>query len=354
MKTLPALLSLAAGSVSGQVLDVCAGGNGTWLAVRCGTEIGEEASTCLFLVSEGGSVFVDTLGIVRSDAAKCCLTRRDEGGCYAAVSIGTGYTAVSLRAYGPDGAREWEIIEDGFCYDAPTGLFATSDGGAVLLWDSFSSERGLWAMRVSPAGETVWKTFALPTYHPDFTAFCPMADGSFLLAASTEAAMDDRAVAAVGSSGVVESFWTAGSLEALGAVTPVGIWTARGVPLSAWSGETTPVSLDELVMTTLLEDGATGESWRFKLNPVTGAMLVQAAPGGGFIFCGVEELPWVCGCDRTGSVTWRSDFGICFTPAAMTMTPSGTVVVAGDREDGFIVVEVDPATGVLWTFPGVY
>lgn len=346
-----AVMALVAGSSVGSVLDVCAAaGDGAWLAVQGDTGIGGESSVCLYLIDRRGAVLVDTLGVVRSDAAKCRLALRGEGGVYAASSTGTGYTAVSLRAYGRDGSMEWELMVDDVCYDAPVGLQAALDGGAVLAWDAWSPERGLWVMRASPAGGLEWKTLALPTSHPSFTAFRQMPDGVLLLAASIQAVMDDRAVVALDPLGEELGSWSACSLEASGAVTPVGIWDVQGVPLSAWSGEPDPEGLDRLVMTALHANGTTGETLEFGLHPLTGAALVQAAPWGGFIFCGVEGLPWVCGSDNRGSVTWRHDLRDGFSPSAMTATPRGTVVVAGGAGDGFFAAEVDPAMGLVWTF----
>lgn len=347
MKTalFPALLILAVGSAAGRVLDICrSSGGGAWLALRNDTDSGEVSSSCLYRIVDGTVLFTDTLGFVRSDAAHCRLVRRHDGGCFAAASTGTGYTAISLRAYGPDGSLEWELMEDGECYDTPQGLLASDDGGVLMLWDSWSAGRGLWVLRVTREGDPVWKTFALPTAHPFHTAFCRAGDDGCFVAAATVAAMDEFVAVALDSGGDPNEYINVGVIENLGGCAPMTAGSSDGGIVSLWSDTPVPEFLDELVV--IFHHGSPESRW-FSLDSLSGAVLLKATEDG-LIAAGGEGSPWVCTTDLTGAVTWHHRFGTAFVPAALD-EGGGFILVAGDTGQGSFAACAEPGGGEVWS-----
>lgn len=341
-----AMFSITSGVCFGHVLDICAAqGNGAWLAVQSFTELEEVSLVCLYLIEDGETFPVDTMGTVRSDAAHCRLIPRAEGGCFSATSTGTGYTAISLRAHNPDGSVDWELVEDGDCYDAPCGLLETVDGGVLMLWDSWSTGRGLWVMRVSPDGEQIWKTFVLPTLHPFYTAFCAHGDDGCLVAAAVVAVGGDFAMTALDSVGDETEAWSVGVLENLGASTPMSIRSSDEGAISVWADTPVPENLDDLIV--IRDRSGSLDSWSFSLRSLSGAVLLEAV-GGGFIAAGGVESTWVCTTDLTGAVTWSYGFGSAFVPVAMD-SGNGFILVAGDCEEGFLVACVEPGGGEVWS-----
>lgn len=342
---IPALLMLAAGTATGRVLDICpASGDGAWLAVREIADLEETSATCLYLIADGEAVLADTLGTVRSDAAHCHLLHREDGGCFSATSIGTGYTAISLRSYGPDGSMEWELFEDGDCYDEPIGLLGMSDGGVLMLWDSWSAARGLWVIRVTREGGQVWKTYAIPTMHPFYTAFCRTGDDGCFVAAATVAVMDDCVAVALDSSGDPSECISVGVIENLGGCAPMTAGASGEDIVSLWSDTPVPEFLDELAVV-LFHPGSIESRW-FSLDPLSGAGLLEAVEGG-FIAAGGEDSPWVCTTDMTGTVAWHYGFETAFVPAAID-SGEGFILVAGDCESGFVAARVEEGTGEVW------
>jgi len=343
----PALLMLAAGAAMGRVLDICpASGSGAWLSVQNVTELEEISTTCLFLIVDGVAVLADTLGTVRSDAAHCRLLHREDGGCFTATSTGEGYTAISLRAYGPDGSVEWELCEDGMCYDTPQGLLNTGDGGVLMMWDSWSAtDRGLWVVRVNREGGQVWKTFALPTAHPFYTAFCRAGDDGCFVAAAAVAASGDWVTVTLDSNGDPCEYVSTGVIENLGGCAPMTAGASDEGIVSLWSDTPVPESLDELVV--IMSDRGSIESGWFSLDPLSGAGLLEPVDGG-FIAAGGEDTPWVCTTDITGTVTWHHMFGTAFIPAAMD-SGEGFILVAGDCETGLFAARVEEGAGEVWS-----
>jgi len=338
--------AITAGACFGQVLDICeAQGNGAWLAVQSVTDLEEISTACLYLVEDGEAILVDSLGTVRSDAAHCRLIPRAEGGCFSATSTGTGYTAISLRAYSPEGTVEWELVEDGDCYDAPCGLLETVDGGVLMLWDSWSTSRGLWVMKVSSAGEPVWKTFAIPTLHPFYTAFCAHGDDGCLVAAAVVAVGGDFAMTALDPTGDETEMWSVGVLENLGASTPMGVRSSDEGVISVWADTPVPENLDDLIV--IRDHSDSLDSWSYSLDSLSGAELLEAVDGG-FIAAGGEDTPWVCATDMTGTVIWHHMFETEFVPVAMD-SGNGFIFVAGECENGFFAACVEPAGGEVWS-----
>jgi hypothetical protein len=330
----------------GRVLDICpASGDGAWLAVRNVTELEEISTACLYVIADGEAVLIDTLGFVRSDAAHCRLMQRDDGGCFAATSTGEGYTAISLRSYSPDGSVEWELIEDGICYDAPQGLLGTGDGGVLMMWDSWSTtDRGLWVIRVNREGGQVWKTFAIPTMHPFYTAFCRAGDDGCFVAAATVAVMDDCVAVALDSSGERGECVSVEVIENLGGCAPMTAGASGEDIVSLWSDTPVPECLDELAVV-LIHPGSIESRW-FSLDSLSGAGLLEVVEGG-FIAAGGEDSPWVCTTDITGTVTWHHRFGTAFVPAAID-SGEGFILVAGDCESGFVAARVEEGAGEVW------
>ncbi|MFO7627209.1 MAG: hypothetical protein R6V62_08125 [Candidatus Fermentibacteraceae bacterium] len=342
----PALLMIASGAATGRVLDICpASGDGAWLVVQSSTEMDEVSVSCLYLIEDGEAVLADTLGSVRSDAAHCRLIQREDGGCFSATSTGTGYTAISLRSYGPDGSVEWELVEDGDCYDEPLGLLGTGDGGVLMLWDSWSTSRGLWVIRVNREGEQLWRTFALPTLHPFFTALCPAGDGGCFVAAATVAVMDECVTVTLDSSGNERECISVGVLENLGARTPIAAVASDEGIISLWADTPVPESLDEIVVA-LFNPGSIESRW-FSLDPLSGAQLLEMSDGG-VIAAGGGDTPWVCTTDMTGTVTWHHRFETAFVPGAID-SGDGFILVSGDCETGFFAARVEEGTGEVWS-----
>ncbi len=341
-----ALLMAATGAATGRVLDICpASGDGAWLSVQSATELEETSALCLYRIEAGEAVFADTLGYVRSDAAHCRLVHREDGGCFAATSTGTGYTAISLRSYGPDGSMEWELVEDGECYDEPLGLLGTDDGGVLMLWDSWSTSRGLWVLRVTREGEQVFRTYAIPTIHPFYTAFCPAGDDGCFVAAATVAAMGDWVTVTLDSSGKESECVSVGVIENLGACAPMAAGTSNEGIISLWTDTPVPESLDELLVV-LFNTGSIESRW-FSLDPLTGAGLLEAT-NGGFIAAGGGDSPWVCTTGMTGMVTWHHRFETAFVPVAID-SRGGFILVAGDCETGFFAACVESGGGEVWS-----
>lgn len=330
-----------------RVLDICpASGGGAWLAVQNVTELQETSATCLYLIADGEAVLADTLGTVRSDAAHCRLLHRENGGCFSAASTGEGYTAISLRAYGPDGSVEWELIEDGICYDAPQGLLGTGDDGVLMMWDSWSTaDRGVWVVRVNREGGQVWKTFALPTSHPFYTAFSRAGDDGCFVAAATVASMDECVAVTLDSSGERGECVSVGVIENLGGCAPMTAGCSDQGIVSLWSDTPVPEFLDELAVV-FLHPGSIESRW-FSLDPLSGAGLLEAVEGG-FIAAGGEDSPWVCTTGMTGTVTWHHRFETAFVPAAID-SGEGFILVAGDCESGFFAARVEMGAGEVWS-----
>ncbi|GEM_PF-3254839 len=352
-----AVLADPGGEIPGLVLDVCAAPDGgAWLATASVHIDGSDAILLSRIDSEGEASFVDTLATVRDDAASCRLISIENGGCAAVAETGTGYTGVALRSYDQDGTLEWELIEDGFCYDSPYELLEIPGGGFLLLWDSWSEERGLWVMCVSPDGEAIWKTHAIPTAHPFYSSMCAAPDGGCAVTASTVTLVDENAAVMLNGEGSEVSGWSIEDLEVQGAFSSVGLWSTDAGFLSAWTLEPVAGSLDTLVMVELLPGGDTGRSWPFALDGLFGAELIDAVPEGGFVLCGTDsslegQKTWICTTDSSGAVSWSHRFTDGFTPVAMDISPDGLAVIAGDTATGSGAYGVCVGLGgeQLWT-----
>lgn len=339
------LLTMLAGTAGGQVLDICAAsGEQAWLAVRRTAEDTDLSATCLYLSGDGKAAFVDTLGTVRSDAVHCRLLHREGGGCFSATSIGGGYTAVSLRAYRADGSLEWELEQDDICYDAPLGLLRTGDGGVLMLWDSFSDNRGLWVMRVTAEGVPLWKTFAIPTFHPFYTAFCGYGDDGCLVAAATVTAAADRVLVTLDSGG--RENWGQGveAVEKTGACAPIAAGSCNDGTLTLWTGSPAPESLDGLIA--VMERSGSIERWEYSLDGLTGARILEVA-GGGILAAGVSGETWVCSADSAGHIIRYMVFANGFLPEALDFC-DGLIFIAGDTENGLFAACLEQEGGEVW------
>lgn len=347
-------------AISGRVLDVCsAEDGGAWLATASAHVGGSDAILLIRIDAAGGAVFVDTLGIVREDAASCRLISMENGGCAAAVEVGIGYTGTALRCYDSELMLNWKLVEDGFCYDSPYELLEMPEGGLLLLWDSWSDDRGLWVMRVSPGGETIWRSFVIPTAHPFYSCLCIAPGGDCVVTASTVTLADENAAVQLNGDGGGESGWSVGDLESLGAFSSMGLWNSEASLLSAWSLEPVPDCLDTLLMVELLPGGELGMSWLFTLDHLSNSSLLDALPGGGFVLSGVDTSsesmqPWIGITDDTGTVEWSHTFADNFTPVAMDISHDGFAVVAGDPMPGTgsgasIIVRLELGGEQIWT-----
>jgi len=350
-----------AGPLDGRVLDVCFGEDGgVWLAALSEDCSFLDACPVLLHRVEAGEVLpAETLGTVRSDAAACRLAAAEDGGCLAAVELGEGYTLVSLQHRAADGARIRESTYDLTCYDSPHGLLADAEGGALLLWDSWSDLRGLWVAKVLPDGRIAWSRCVLQTQHPYYDGFCSAPGGGCLVAASPLTAWGDTVMVEVDADGRTVDAWRAAALDSLGLCTCQGIWEEGGGFLSAWSEEPVPETLDGLVLVEPIAGGGLGDPRAFAVEGVSGTVLLERAPGGGFVACGTEPdgegiRTWIAVTDDSGRVSWSRILSHAFLPLAMYVSPSGLAVVAGDLSVpgegcGAVCVELGREE-VWWTF----
>lgn len=266
-------------AISGDVLDACGTDGGIlWIASSVHCAESDSTSVMLYRIEGDDVTLVDTLGVVRSDAVNCQVAPMTGGGCAAATEVGMGYTAVSLRAYGADGNLDWEVVEDGTCYDSPCGLVEASDGGLYLLWDSWSDDRGLWVLRAEPDGEVTWRTFVLPTLHPMPSRLCPAPDGGCVVAATTLVLEGETCVVLLDGEGRPETTWSSEVLQEVGAVSPVGMWADGDVIRSAWTLEPGQSHLDTLIILELSWDGTVSESGRFELFVQPGTTYTWSDP----------------------------------------------------------------------------
>lgn len=137
--------------------------------------------------SEGNTIWEKTFGESGHNTGVNSIQQTDDGGFIFTGSMypnGANYADVWLVKLDKEGHIEWQQSYGGERNDSGTGVYQISDGGYILLGNTYSFGAGdsdIWLIRTDENGNLVWdKTFGDDLFNESI-AFQQSSDGGFVL-----------------------------------------------------------------------------------------------------------------------------------------------------------------------------
>lgn len=292
---------------------------------------------------------------VRSDAEGVCLCPAPDNGILSATAFGTGYTDILITKWSSSGEvlnRDTMALE---CYDAPYQL-TSFDEGFLLLWDSWSDERGLHLASIDSSGNIIDTIFAVETMHPAPAALSTT-ENSFILVASPVVTFDEPSL--VNYAGLDSIIWSH-DLPFEEEYYPCFVvdffiedsekfnllWDING-----WSGE-----IDEYISTQHSKDGRVESSFESPFAEFTEAVFVELAQDNQVVlieYFGETSSFQIVFTDIQGNELERIPVDYNLNPSAVNCLPDNSFLVYGITGNSPLNSELIRVSGngeVLWSF----
>ena len=313
----------------------------------------EEAQLFFGLLSpQGNLVWQKEIATVRSDAAAVSICPVSDGGILTATAYGTGYTDILVSKWSNSG----EILNTDTiaydCYDAPYQLTPFGED-YLLLWDSWSDERGLHLALVNSSGNVTETVFAVETAHPAPTILSS-SENSFTVALSPAVTMEATSLV---------KFYELESIE----------WSqipqleddlnpcfARDMIVKD-SGEFTVIwelfefmgKISKCVIAEYSEDGTLMNCNDSFLTNFTEVVYVKLLPDGKMILLehsSDSSTFQIILTDIQGNEEQRIPVSYNFVPTEVDYLPDNSFLVTGETADSGGLIKVTDTGEVLWSF----
>lgn len=338
--------------MQGGILDVLpVDGEGIYLI------LGENVSPCetiirIGLVSPDGILLWQNESVtVRSDAVASVICPAVDGGILSANAFGSGYTDILLTRWSRTGTVLNTDTIAMQCYDAPGGLIQ-HDGGYILLWDSWSEDRGLHLAELDESGNVLETVFAFETIHPGATTLAGD-ENLFVVGISPLLAGDNPAL--IGYSSFGHELWSfhmpweiQDSTDYIVALS----LSDSGEQVALWK-----TLAGSGCCTTVSEDCELLEYYPSLCTEYAGATSIALYESENVIFSGPfteESTFWIACTDLQGNLTQKLAVNRNLTPSKIIPFGNSSFLVTGtenDGEDGNILLRISSSGEVLWVFP---
>ncbi len=308
------------------------------------------------LLSEDGElIWKHENATVRGDAVDAVLCPGLDGGIVTAVTFGTGYTDILITKWSRSGEELNSDTISFECYDYPRNLFQFSDG-YVLVWDSWSSQKGLHLALLDENGTVIETVFAFETLYPGSTSVT-VEDNSFVLAVSPILALDNSELTSYAS--VHDVLWSHFLPEKDDVCADLVVdvsYAPSGELVALWRTMATGEQPASYCVTVHSQNGHMLEYYSSPLSAFTGASFTGLKAGTEIVLMGhsqEESAFWIAFTDLKGELIEKLSVNLDFIPVGIEFLNDQSFLVTGveDGSDEISLLHVSGAGEILWAFP---
>ncbi len=315
-----------------------------------------ESEISVGCISESGELlWKEPIGIRRSDAGGGVLCSSLDDGILTAVSCGGGYTDILILKCSNSG----EILNRDtiafVCYDTPSDLFAFNNG-YILLWDSWSTERGLHLASIDSSGNVIETVFATGTIQPAASSVSSNST-SFVVAVAPLLMEGNTPLKAY--TGIGDNIWShrLPRTEEGYADFVVDIsYLDSGEQVALWSTLATCNDVNLSDLTVLSPDGEMIELIRAPLQDYSDASFVSLLGGQEIILTGrssEESSYWIARTDIHGNPLQQLSVNSDLLPIELSLARDQGFVVSCSRSDSTertVLQRVNQSGEIMWEY----
>lgn len=314
-----------------------------------------DAISVSLLSEEGQLIWKHESTTVRGDAVGGVLCPGEDGGVVTAVTFGTGYTDILITKWSTTGEVLASDTISFFCYDSPLDLFQFKDG-YVLMWDSWSSQRGLHLALLDENGAVIETIFAVETLHPGGTAMT-IEDNSFVLAVSPILALENPELTCYSS--VHDVVWShllpVKDHDYADFVVDVS-YAPSGELVALWRTMATGEQPAEYCVTKHSRNGNMLDYYSFPTEWFSDFSFAGLRAGTEMVLMGhssEESAFWIAFTDLKGELIKKLSVNLDFIPIGIELSNDHSFLVTGieDGSDEISLLRVSGAGEILWVFP---
>ncbi len=317
---------------------------------------GYETVICAGLLSlEGELLWERESGIVRVDATgvSACLCR--DGGFLTALAFGIGYTDILITKWNIEGEALSSDTISFLCYDSPQNLFQFKNG-FVLMWDSWSSQRGVHLARLDQNGSVIETVFAVETLNPASTALAAD-DNSFVVAVSPIVACDNPALTAY--TAVDTLLWSHFLPEKDHNYADFVVdlsYTPSGELVALWETMATGEQPASYCVTEHSRNGDMLDYYSFPMERFSDISFRGLQAGTGIVLMGhspEKSAFWIAFTGLHGNLIEKMSVNLNFIPTGIQFLSDHSFLVTGveDGSNEITLLHLSVAGEILWVFP---
>ena len=304
------------------------------------------------LLSEVGElIWKHENATVRDDAGGGVLCPGEDGGVVTAVTFGTGYTDILITKWSSSGEELNSDTISFVCYDSPMNLFQFGEG-FVLMWDSWSSQRGLHLALLDENGTVIETVFAVETLHPGPTAFTTE-DNSFVLAVSPILAHDNPELTSYAS--VHDVVWSHFLPEKDHDYADFIVdlsFAPSGELVALWR----TMEPESYYVTEHSRNGNMLKYYSFPMERFSEMSFAGLQAGMEMVLMGhtqEESTFWIAFTDLQGELTQKLSVNLNFMPVGIEFLNDHSFLVTGVEygSDEISLLHVSGSGEILWAFP---
>ncbi len=354
------LLSLLVACTSpeayGDILSVLpVSGEGHYLVSSQNISENETAISIGLLSQEGELLWERESVIVRGDAIDASACTCFDEGFLTAIAFGIGYTDILITKWSTTGEVLASDTISFFCYDSPLDLFQFKDG-YVLMWDSWSSQRGLHLALLDENATVIETVFAVETLHPGPTALT-VDNNSFVLAVSPILAIDSPELTSYSS--VHDVIWSQ-YLPVRDDDYPDFAYDVSYAPSGElavlWNTMATGEQSASYCVTVHSQEGHMLEYYSSPVSVFTGTSFTGLKAGTELVLMGhspEESSFWIAFTDLQGELIEKLSVNLDFIPHGIKFLDDQSFLVTGieDGSDEISLLRVSGAGEIIWVFP---
>ncbi|MCK5841503.1 MAG: hypothetical protein KAH31_05010 [Candidatus Sabulitectum sp.] len=359
MKYSALILLLMIGISTGFSSDIFAvlpvSGEGHYFVSYQNTSDNETAIGIGLLSPEGELLWERESGTVRGDATDVSACPCFDGGFLTALAFGIGYTDILITKWSTTGEVIASDTISFFCYDSPQNLFQFQDG-YVLMWDSWSSQRGVHLARLDQNGSVIETVFAVETLHPAGTALA-VEENSFAVAVSPIVAIENPQLTGYGSvDNVLWSHFLPEKDHEYGDFVVDLSYAPSGELVALWRTMATGEQPASYCVTEHSRNGDMLEYYSFPMEEFSDISFAGLQAGTDIVLMGhspEESAFWIAFTDLQGELIEKLSVNLKFIPTGIQFLNDHSFLVTGVEEgsDQTTLLHVSAAGEVLWAFP---
>ena len=301
---------------------------------------------------DGNILWQEEIATVRSDAAAVSICSAQDGGILTATAYGTGYTNILVTKWNSAG----EILNTDTiaydCYDAPYQLTPFADG-YLLLWDSWSDERGLHLASIDSTGDVIETVFAVETMHPAPSALSAD-ENSFIVASSPAVIVEQNSL--IKFAGLESIEWSQISQledEFDPCFSRDLIIEDSGKFIVLWELFDFMGEISKCIIAEYSIDGTLENCYDSSLTNFTEAIYVKLLPDGNMILIEhVEDSSFfqIITADIQGNEVQEIPVDYNFIPTTVDYLPYNSFLITGKTDEADELIRVTYTGEVLWSF----
>ncbi len=301
---------------------------------------------------DGNMLWQNEIATVREDAMAVSICSAQEGGILTATASGSGYTDILVTKWNSAGEALNSDTIAFFCYDTPYQLISF-EKDYLLLWDSWSDERGLHLALIDSSGNIVNTSFVIPTMHPAPTVLSAT-ENFFIIALSPIVTMEETSL--VKFTGFESLVWSQVSqleYEFNPCYSQDLIIESSGKFVVIWELLEFMGEISKYVISEYSIDGTLDNCYDSSLTDFTEAVYVKLLPNSKMILLehsSDSSTFQIILADIQGNEELRIPVNYNFIPTKVDYLPDNSFLVIGKATNAGELIRVTDTGEVLWSF----